>query len=135
MRAGAGGRRAPWGRSALAGVAGLVMASIACGVRVDRSADRGPERPAGVPAGAVWVGGSAGGVFVLVTRATGDSARPYRGQVFHENGEIWYEGALVLEPAEGPSVDLTDARSFTGWDGEKLLLADGRALRPVGRAP
>ncbi len=102
----------------------------ACDVRVERRQDGGPERPAGVPAAAMWIGGSEGGAFVLVRREGSDSGR-YRAQIYHENGEEWYAGVLELDPPEGPRLDLTSATAFAGWDGEQLLLVDGRVLRPA----
>lgn len=54
-------------------------------------------------------------------------------RIFRQNGSLWYEGRLTLTPDSGPPVDLRDRDQLVGWDGEALLLKDGRALRPAGQ--
>jgi hypothetical protein len=102
----------------------VFLAAVACSGSPD-----GPSHPSGVPEGAFWLGGSDGGAFVALEPAA--PARRFDARIYHENGELWYAGPLVLEPEEGASVDPVDRNSFAGWDGERLLLTDGRALRPA----
>ena len=44
------------------------------------------------------------------------------------DGSRWYKGRFTLEPASGPAVDPASKKQFAGWDGNKILLQDGRAL-------
>ena len=88
-----------------------------------------PHRPAGVPAQAFWVGGPDGGVFVLLERAN-DRKGTFAGKIFHPDGELWYAGPLVPAPRDA-GIDPTQHDQFAGWDGERLLMADGRWLESV----
>ena len=92
-----------------------------------------PPRPDTVPAGAFWVGGSDGGVFVQLAKEPSDPDQVYRAKIYYEKGELWYEGTLTLEPPNGPPVDIANAEAFSGWDGTQLILADGRTLRKAGQ--
>ena len=88
-----------------------------------------PKRPAGVPAEAFWVGGPDGGVFVVIKRAT----RPpgtFAGKIYHDDGTLWYAGPLVPAP-RGVSIDPSQHHQFDAWDGDNLLLSDGRWLESV----
>ena len=88
-----------------------------------------PRRPAGVPAQAFWVGGLDGGVFVLLERSN-DRKGTFAGKIYHQDGELLYAGPLVPKPA-GTFVDPAQHEQFAGWDGERLLIADGRSLESV----
>ena len=92
-------------------------------------------RPPQVPREAFWLGGPDGGVFVVVQKRPQDPRPLYQGRIFYPHGEPWYEGPLALEPSDRPDVDLRDSKVFVGWDGERLLLSDGRSLRAIGRHP
>jgi hypothetical protein len=94
-----------------------------------------PARPARVPREAFWLAGPDGGVFVAVQKRPQDPPPLYQVRIFYPYGEPWYEGPLTVEPTERADVDLSDPRIFVGWDGERLLLSDGRALRPTRRRP
>lgn len=90
-----------------------------------------PNKPAGVPAEAFWVGGPDGGVFVRLERTKG---RPgtYAAKIFHPYGEVWYAGPLVAAPPDASAdIDPSQHDQFAGWDGERLLLGDGRWLDSV----
>lgn len=93
------------------------------------SSDRVAERPAAVPAEARYVGGADGGVYVVVERTSGSAPAAYQGEIYHANGELWYEGGFVLVPAESEPIDPDAKGIFTGWDGDTLYLNDGRYLR------
>jgi hypothetical protein len=87
------------------------------------------DRPEGVPAQAFRIGGAEGGVYVALSKAATDPAAFYRGSVFEEHsGALWYKGPLKLVPADSPPIDIKDASLFSGWDGDALLLKDGRKL-------
>ena len=88
-----------------------------------------PERHASVPKEAFWLGGTDGGVFVLINKNVKDPLPIYQGTIFYPQGEIWYQGPLIVEPHDQPNIDLKNRDIFTGWDGEALLLSDGRSLR------
>lgn len=89
-----------------------------------------PALPPSVPSDAFWVGGSDGGVFVRLEAAAAPTG-VYRGAVYIEDGSIWFEGEFRLEPGDGQSLNVADRRLFTGWDGTRLLLGDGRKLVAV----
>ena len=78
------------------------------------------------------MGGSDGGVFVEVIRHDGPGAPSYSGYVYHPDGSIWYEGRFTLEPATGLPIDTARKEQFAGWDGNRILLEDGRALVAEG---
>jgi hypothetical protein len=88
-----------------------------------------PTRPASVPAEAFWVGGLDGGVFVLIER-TSDGRGRFAGKIYHPDGELWYAGPLVPAPRDA-SIDPTQHDQFAGWDGQRLLMSDGRWLESV----
>jgi hypothetical protein len=50
--------------------------------------------------------------------------------VFHQDGEIWFDGDFLPEP-RGAAIDTTNVADFLGWDGERLHLTGGRSLRAV----
>ena len=96
-----------------------------------------PARPKSLPASAFWVGGADGGVFVDVQPAGAGAARSqYRGTIYHPDGEVWYAGALQLQPATAAPLDLSNKQQFEAWDGTRLLLSGQRVLvaRPGKRA-
>lgn len=102
----------------------LAFAILTCSMRPD------PKRPAGVPENAIWIGGPDGGVFAVVTATS-------RHEVFHlavyhdSTGDILYRGPARLEPDKGPAPNVADPNTFSGWDGSKMILSDGRTLVPV----
>lgn len=96
------------------------------GARADQ-----PKKPAGLPAQAVWVGGPDGGVFVFLER-TNDRRGTFAAKIFHADGELWYAGLLVPAPRDAAGdIEPGQHDQFAGWDGERLLLSDGRWLEPV----
>ena len=101
----------------------LMVAALACRASAD------PPRPRAVPKTALWLGGPDGGAFVLVKRAAKAPAT-FDAQIFHENGEVWYRGPMDLDPPGGNAPDVADRAVFSGWDGDRLILTDGRLLRP-----
>jgi len=90
-----------------------------------------PKKPARVPAQAVWVGGPDGGVFVILER-TKDRRGTFTAKIFYDDGQLWYAGLLAPAPRDGAAdIDPDQHDQFVGWDGERLLLSDGRSLEPV----
>lgn len=120
-----------WHALVAAAVAAAMLLAQACSEPEARSAssEASRERPEAVPADARFVGGADGGVYVVVERADGSSEAGYQGKIYHSNGELWYEGQLVLVPADADPVDLGSQGIFTGWDGDTLYLNDQRYLR------
>jgi len=55
----------------------------------------------------------------------------YRAQVFDEQGGMWYEGLLEAPKGDARPIDTTDRGTFAVWNGEALVLMDGRSLRRV----
>jgi hypothetical protein len=90
-----------------------------------------PERPSKVPKQALWVGGADGGVFVQI-RDVPESDRIYRMAIYNgRTGEVLYSGLAELRPSSASRVKVSDPGSYSGWDGEKLILSDQRTLAPV----
>ena len=106
----------------------VILVSAAC--RAEPPAE-GPPRPGRVPPRAIWLSGADGGAWVALLSMPTDSSREVMALVFRPNGSIWYKGELALTPSSGPPVDLTDKAQLVGWDGEALMLKDGRSLRAV----
>jgi len=100
-----------------------------------REKEQSPPRPTQVPREAFWLAGPDGGVFVAVEKRNEDPPALYQARIFYPHGEPWYEGPLTVEPSDRPDIDLRDPKIFVGWDGERLLLGDGRALRATGQRP
>lgn len=89
-----------------------------------------PSRPSGVPAKAVWAGGLDGGRFFLMSPANADGTYPLK--VYNDyTGDLEFGGVVRLdEPSSAPIV-VNDSKTFNSWDGDTLLLRDGRSLSPV----
>jgi hypothetical protein len=110
----------------------LLILSLAngCSNKNESVMSRSPEEmPANVPKDAVWVGGADGGVYVSVTKPVDTAPDIYRAHIFHENGESWYQGEIVLTPQGSKPLILHDENQFSGWDGDTLYLSDGRYLK------
>jgi hypothetical protein len=121
-------RAAPLART-LAALVFVLATVLAC-----NSASGEPPRPAAVPKQALWIGGADGGAFVLLRKDPSDPAHVFHARVFHAHGEPWFTGALALPADDKGAVDIGRREAFAGWDGEKLILADGRTLRPLRAA-
>lgn len=91
----------------------------------------GHQKPANVPADAVWVGGIDGGVFVTLKKGNKEKQNIYFGVIYYESGEIGYKGRLSLEPNGQPLPEPTPPDLLSGWDGERLYLQDGRWLSVI----
>jgi len=111
-----------------------VVLAAACSAQVGRERTD-PPHPDGVARDALWVGGSDGGVFVSLVRRVSSPEGIYHGRIHDESGDLWYAGRLTLEPPGPPVVALDDEDVFSAWDGEHLLLTDGRALRAIDPFP
>jgi|HubBroStandDraft_1064217.scaffolds.fasta_scaffold411517_1 hypothetical protein len=86
-----------------------------------------PLAPLSVPKDAFWVGGPDGGVFATIT--PGDASRQFRAEIYSETGALLYSGPLYLDKG-GPTLKTpNDPNLYNGWDGEEMLLSDGRKLR------
>lgn len=113
--------------------AGFLLAAVvtmhSCKIRTEQSKPEAPARPAGVPSQAIWSGGVDGGVFLIVRPIEPSEPNVYAGQIYNDHsGELIYRGRLLLEPANGAPVAVTDPASYSGWDGDTLFLSDGRRL-------
>ena len=81
-------------------------------------------RPAAVPIAALWIGGADGGVFVEISQ----DESSYSGTIYTDStGEIWYRGNFTY--SGNSQFDVNSTASYTGWDGEKLYLANGEYLQ------
>jgi hypothetical protein len=108
-------------------VALLSLLLIACS-QVGNS----PPRPANVPADAIWIGGPDGGVFAKLSPRPDASPGEVAAQIFSQTtGESIFRGRLRIQPVDSPLPGLNDPEVFTAWDGEKLLMTDGRTLVPA----
>jgi hypothetical protein len=107
--------------STIVGTLLLTFAWHAC-----TSQTQAPERPPNVPASALWAGGPDGGVFFVIQKRGGKSGA-YDASIYHDrSGDLLYSGPLTLGGSPGPEPDLSKPELFQGWDGERLLLTDGR---------
>lgn len=82
-----------------------------------------------MPENTVYVGGEDGGSFLAVdeTNVTGT----YRVRVFDDqDAELTFDEQCVLLPADSPILDLADPELYCGFDGDVVLLADGRLMCP-----
>lgn len=117
----------PWAARQLRLILFVVLLSAAC--RGEPRIDS-PPRPSGVPPRAHWLGRPDGGAWVALLSKPADSGRRAMARIYRQDGSVWYAGTLTLSPDSGPPVDLRDPETVAGWDGEALLLRDGRVLRP-----
>lgn len=102
----------------------VLLVIAACSTDIDP-----PLRPDGVPENAMWIGGIDGGAWVLLERRVGDPPRIYRAQVFGDQvGDKWYVGRLEIGPNIAAVESITDPEVFQIWDGDNLLLKDGRIM-------
>ncbi len=86
-----------------------------------------PVRPSGVPPAAFWVGGPDGGVFAIID--PGKTPREFRAAIYDDvTGHRLYGGPLVLDGG-GTLAQPGDPALYDGWDGQEMLLRDGRKLR------
>jgi hypothetical protein len=113
-------------------VLAVVMSSLlaACQCRVQSPEPEPPPRPSGVPAKAVWAGGIDGGDFILLSSPTADGSYP--AKIYNDHsGDLEFDGKLRLKERSKAPIDVTDPKTYSGWDGESLFLRDGRTLTPV----
>lgn len=87
-----------------------------------------PNRPKSVPADAVWVGGPDGGVWIVLKRSDRDPPGRYQAKIYYPSGDREYQGPLVLKPAS-PEPPAIDPAELEGWDGDEVLLSNGRSLK------
>jgi hypothetical protein len=93
----------------------------------------GPPRPSGVPTSAIFSGGSDGGVF-LTLEPLAPGGREFRARIWDANsGRLEYAGRLVARDAPQQPFEISDPRSFNGWDGYELYLSGGGSLEAVDR--
>lgn len=86
---------------------------------------RGPRRPAGVPAEAVWVGNRQSGVFVEVGPKEGIW---FRLRVFDDRtGALKADGVFIIQGMARVKIHPHEIR---GWDGRAVILEDGTRLVP-----
>ena len=103
----------------------LILITSAC-----TSHSNEPQHPPSVPKEAFWLGGSDGGAFVLIHKDPRDPPNIYQAQIFYHHGENWYSGPLAASKKDQESLSITNRNIFLGWDGEALILTNGRELRP-----
>lgn len=115
---------------------GALLLCLGCVAGGTGQAPGGPPRPAGVPGEAFWSGGADGGVFILLERRAQDPPHVYRARIYYDHsGDLWYDGRLALEPADGPAIETGRPDLFGGWDGESLYLKAGGALKAIDPVP
>ncbi|NOY84567.1 MAG: hypothetical protein GXO96_07075 [Nitrospirae bacterium] len=91
-----------------------------------------PPRPKSVPNDAMWIGGVDGGAWILLKKNQSDPEYIYRAEVYGDQaGNQWYIGRLEVIPNSQPSVPLGRAGAYGVWDGDRLLLEDGRVMRAI----
>jgi hypothetical protein len=91
-----------------------------------------PQRPESVPSDAMWIGGIDGGAWVLLKKNESDPAYIYYGEIYGDQaGDRWYIGKLEVVPHTQPVVPLHNPEVLGVWDGDNLLLKDGRKMRAI----
>lgn len=91
-----------------------------------------PSRPDVVPLNAMWIGGVDGGAWVIISKPANQPPHVYYGEIYGDQaGDKWYVGRLALHPANDPVFDMNDPETFSVWDGDNLLLKDGRVLKAM----
>lgn len=102
---------------------GIATLAVVCAVVACQA--KAPQRPAKVPASAVWAGGTDGGSWIDCARENGDTT--YSCTVYNDfSGNVEAHGKYQLHGVSAAPARL----NFTGFDGEVILLAEGR-LEPV----
>jgi hypothetical protein len=116
------------GRSLLFAAA-LCLPLVAC---QQSSELESPPRPRGVPENALWAGGLDGGDFIVLSPAK--AVGTYSAKIYDDHsGELEFSGDLRLSKPSTAPIDVNDPKSYSGWDGERLHLRDGRSLKAVGK--
>lgn len=91
-----------------------------------------PARPASVPNDAMWIGGIDGGAWVLLRKQTNQADYVYYAEIYGDQaGDPWYIGRLEVIPHSNPDIPLDDPEAYGVWDGDNLLLNDGRLMRTI----
>ena len=108
----------------------LFIAALSAAACNDPATPSPPARAAAVSEVAVWIGGADGGVWIHCQNGS-----PIRCSVWAESGEVWSQGEFRLSGGTlGPFASWSS--ELLGWDGTRILLADGRSLEgPGGGAP
>ncbi|MCP4338821.1 MAG: hypothetical protein GY799_08010 [Desulfobulbaceae bacterium] len=93
-----------------------------------------PTRPVPVPNEAMWIGGIDGGAWVLLRKQENQPDHIYYAEVYGDQvGDPWYIGRLEVIPHSKPNVPLDNPEAYGVWDGDSLLLEDGRSMRTIDK--
>lgn len=88
-------------------------------------------RPKEVPESAIWVGGADGGGFIEC-KPHDKYPYIYLCEIYNDStGEIEASSAFAVAEPEESEVDLSNTDLISGWDGDSILLSDGRRLDQV----
>lgn len=104
------------------GAALLCVVMLTSGCQRETDAQSEPARSAAVPAGAVWVGGLDGGVFVLVRKSPSTPGGTYTAEIRSAAGDVIYRGQMKADPPTA-KFDPAKKESYAGWDGTSLYLS------------
>lgn len=102
---------------------GAIVLLVSCSSEV-----KPPKRLAAIPSGAVWAGGADGGAWILCKE---DGARNLCTIYNDNSGEVWVRDHFVLE-GTSRGVSSQELR-YDFFDGERIVLSDGRVLIRVGK--
>ena len=112
-------------RTSEAIVLGRFAATLAVICAVVGCQAKAPQRPTKVPASAIWAGGPDGGSWIDCAKE--DSGTTYSCTVYNDSsGDVEAQGKYRLQGLPAAPAQL----KFTGFDGEVILLAQGR-LEPA----
>jgi hypothetical protein len=118
------------GRCSLVLAVAINAALSACQCEVQSTEPEAPPRPSGVQAKAIWAGGVDGGDFILLTPAKPDGT--YAAKIYNDHsGDLEFSGKLRLKGTRATPINVNDPKTYSGWDGARLSLRDGRILEPV----
>ncbi|MFN7925618.1 MAG: hypothetical protein U0Q16_36295 [Bryobacteraceae bacterium] len=103
----------------------IVLLLALCLACVRQAPPPDPQRPAVVPANARWLGGADGGAWIALED---DGGGRFRAAIFHEDGQAWYRGSLVLT-IEGNADSAAELlQAMDSWSGSEIVLRGGRKL-------
>ena len=116
-------------------VSGFILAIIiGCSAKA-------PQRPKGIPLGAVLVRGADGGVWIICNQLR-PKENIFQCQVFNDSdGRIWASEQYNLresiwysdqqKPSDLPVIPITQNLKYSGFDGTMIYLQDSLVMLPV----
>jgi hypothetical protein len=77
-----------------------------------------------IPINAIWIGGSDGGVYAVVTKLNNS----FGAEIYDERGNIAYKGKMKHISDNKMLFDYRNPKSYIGWDGDVMYLINQQSL-------